>query len=310
MDKNFEQRSIESPSGASLNLYSLEALERPRGIVMILHGMAEHAARYQRFAVALSEAGFHVAAHDHRGHGATTAPDAPLGSFARRDGMEAVLADALHVNRHVRDTHPGLPVILFGHSMGGIIATNFLLRHSGTLDGAVLWNFNVDGGPLTALLALLLKAERMFKGSDVPSLIANRLTFEDWNRKFAPNRTDFDWLSRDVAEVDRYVADPLCGFPCSVGLWLDVLTMIRAASSDRALPAIRKDMPLHLLGGASDPSSLNGKAMERLATRLRKAGGSDVTFRLVLQTRHETLNEINRDEETAGIIEWLRARFQ
>lgn len=300
---------LSSPSGASLAVRKLEATGKPKAIIHINHGMAEHSARYGRFASALANAGYHVIAQDHRGHGKTTAPDAPLGTFAKGDGWQKVLADCEAVNAHAREIWPGLPVIWFGHSMGGIIGTAYCIRHSDSLDGAILWNFNVDGGVMISLLRGLLKGERMFKGSDVPSLLANKLTFEDWNRKFAPNRTAFDWLSRDEAEVDKYVADPLSGFPCSVGLWLDVTNLIQLAAKDSELKKIRSDLPLNLLGGEADPSSNFGKSMVRLAHRLNKAGVGDISCKTLPETRHETLNEINRGEETRDLIAWLDARW-
>jgi alpha-beta hydrolase superfamily lysophospholipase len=276
---------------------------------MISHGMAEHSARYERFAIQLANAGYHVYAHDHRGHGFTTAPDAPLGTFSNKDGFEKVLQDMLFVNGEIRKASPDLPVIYFGHSMGAILGSSYCIRHSETIDAAALWNFNIDGGPLVSVLKGLIKIERALKGSDVPSLLANKLTFEDWNKKFKPNRTDFDWLSRDEAEVNKYVADPLCGFPVSVGIWLNVIEAIQAGSKDANLVKIRKDLPMHLVGGQADPSSMHAKSLLRLASRMKKLGMSDVTVKTLPDTRHETLNELNRDEETANLIKWLDGRW-
>lgn len=306
-----DHQTLKSPTGANLAVRMSKAKGRrkARAIVHINHGMAEHSVRYARFADVLNKAGYHAIAQDHRGHGKTSAPDAPLGIFSNRDGAEKVLTDCHTVNAHARKTWPGLPVIWFGHSMGSIIGVNYCIRHSDTISGAVLWNSGVDGGALLTVYKTLLKLERMFKGSDVPSAIAQKLTFDAWNRKFAPNRTEFDWLSRDEAEVDKYVADPLCGFPCSVGLWLDVSSMIATGASDRELGRIKNALAMNLLGGEADPCTDSGKAMTRLAARLRKTGIADLTVRTVPQTRHETLNEINRNEETANLLAWLDSRF-
>ncbi len=300
---------IDSPTGASLAVHAQAADSNPKAIIHINHGMAEHAARYERFANALSAAGYHVIAHDHRGHGQTTAPDAPLGLFSNSDGVEKVLADCKAVNQHARTKWTGLPVIWFGHSMGGIIGTLYCIRHGDTLDGAILWNFNVDGGVLVTALRTMLKIARAMKGSDVPSMLANKLTFEDWNRKFKPNRTGFDWLSRDEAEVDKYVADPLCGFPCTNGLWLDVTAMVQAGADNLELAKIRNDLPVNLLGGGADPSTNGGAATKNLAERMKKTGMSDVTLTVTPGARHETLNEINREEATADLIKWLDRRW-
>lgn len=300
---------LASPSGASLALYEWERASKAKGIVHINHGMSEHCARYNRFAAYLNSRGYHVLAHDHRGHGSTTAPDAHLGSFANSDGWNKVITDVGAVNARARETFPNLPIILFGHSMGAIVGLNYCIQHSDKIDAAALWNSGVDGGPLLWIYSALLSVERMFKGSDVPSAVASKLTFETWNKQFAPNRTPSDWLSRDENEVDKYVADPLCGFDACNGLWRDLLGGIRTGGDDRQIAKIRKDLPMHLLAGGKDPCSANGKAVERLANRLKKTGISDIENTLYPDSRHEALNELNRDEVMSGFADWLDKRF-
>ncbi len=299
---------LQSPSGARLATRISPAGKKAKAIVHINHGMAEHCARYERFAKALNKAGFHVIAQDHRGHGETTAEQAPLGIFAPKDGLDKVLEDCRFVNSHARELWPDLPVVWFGHSMGSILGIAYAMRHSETLDAAAFWNSGVDGGVLLVVLRLILKTERMLKGSDVPSGLTQKLTFETWNKAFAPNRTEFDWLSRDEAEVDKYVDDPLCGFDVSTGLWLDLSGAIKQGANDRELANIRNDLPIYLVAGSEDPCTDKGKAMERLEARLNKTGVKDVTLTVYPDNRHETLNELNRDEATAAFIEWLGER--
>ena len=306
---DWQYSQLESSTGASLRIYSILADGDVLGVVQINHGLGEHAARYQRFAEALSKVGYHVYAHDHRGHGATTANDAPIGVFSDKDGWAKVIADVHAVNQHIHDQHPGLPVIIFGHSMGSIVAFNYTLRHGGTVNAMACWNAGFPTGLLPTVGSAILKIERMFKGSDVPSTITRKLTFDAWNSEFKPNRTDFDWLSRDETEVDKYVADRLCGFPISVGMWLDVMGGVYFAADDNSLSNFKKDMPVHLQAGADDPCSERGKGVEKINQRLLKAGMSDVSFKLLENTRHESLNEINRDQTTADFIGWLDQRF-
>jgi alpha-beta hydrolase superfamily lysophospholipase len=306
---NWSHSPLESPTGASVRLYSILAEGDVRGVVQINHGLGEHAARYQRFAEALSKSGYHVYAHDHRGHGATTAGDAPIGVFSNKDGWAKMIDDVHAVNQHIHAQHPDLPIIIFGHSMGSIVAFNYTLRHGDTVNAMVCWNAGFPTGALPVVGSIILKIERMFKGSDVPSGITRKLTFDAWNAEFKPNRTGFDWLSRDEAEVDKYVADPLCGFPISVGMWLDVMAGVTFAADDGNLSRFRKDMPVHLQAGADDPCSERGKGVEEINQRLGKAGMSDVSYNLLENTRHESLNEINRDQTTIDFIAWLDQRF-
>ena len=135
------------------------------------------------------------------------------------------------------------------------------------------------------------------------------MTFDAWNREFAPNRTAFDWLSRDEREVDRYVADPLCGFPVTVGTWLAVLEGMRFTGSSVALTGLPRDKAVHLLGGRADPCSRHGKAMERLRARLDAIEALDVTLELLDDARHESLKELDREETTAKFVQWLDERF-
>ena len=295
-------------TGTNAAIYTVTP-ETPRAVVHINHGMAEHAARYRRFASALVTAGYAVVAQDHRGHGATTAQGASLGYFGQRDGWEKVCADAEAVSDIARERFPDTPVITFGHSMGAILALNLAMRRPEKTDAVAVWNSGVENGPLVSVLRGLLKVQKAFKGSDTPSALAKSLTFDTWNKQFAPNRTGFDWLSRDDREVDDYVADPLCGFPVTTGMWLDVLKGVRFGADDANLPGLPKALPVHLLAGAADPCSENGQAITHIAERMKRAGMRDVTKIILPDTRHESLNEINRDETTRSFVTWLDARF-
>lgn len=279
----------------------------PRAVVQICHGLAEHSARYARFAAALNRAGYHAYAPDHRGHGVNIGAHAPRGMFAPKDGWRIVLADVLALNRHIRASHPGLPVALFGHSMGGLIALNHVLDHADTVDAATIWNTNFAGGPQSRAALALLYMERMLKGSDVPSTILPKLTFRAWGRSVPGHRTQSDWLSRDPQEVDAYIADPLCGFDASVALWIDIFRLMRRGADDRNFVAVPKDLPFHLVGGAADPATGNGAAVRKLAARMRRMGFNRVTCSILPETRHESLNEMNRDETTQNFLDWLAA---
>jgi alpha-beta hydrolase superfamily lysophospholipase len=300
---------LKSQTGAELQLYQLETNSPAKAVVHINHGMCEHIARYERFATHLANNGFHVIAHDHRGHGLTTAKDAPLGTFAKSDGLSKVIADIDTVNAKAKALYPDLPIIYFGHSMGAILGLNYCIQHSDKIAASALWNSGVDGGVLLAVYGFLLKVERMFKGSDVPSQIAKKLAFEDWNKKFKPNRTQSDWLTRDAAEVDKYLADPLCGFDASNGLWRDLLGGVKVGADDSQIANIRNDLPIHMLAGGKDPCSDNGKAVERLYNRLKQSGVKDISLTIHQENRHEALNELNRDEVMQEFVDWLDERF-
>jgi len=306
----FEKSKLSSSTGAELQLYTLTAKGRAKAVIHINHGMCEHIGRYERFAKILSNNGYHTVGHDHRGHGKTTAADAPLGTFAKVDGWQKVIDDVDAVNQEIRKQYKDLPIVYFGHSMGAIIGLSYCIQHSEKIAANALWNSGVDAGLLLTVYSFLLKMERMFKGSDVPSQIAKKLAFEDWNKKFKPNRTDSDWLSRDEAEVDKYLADPLCGFDASNSLWGNVLEGVKIGANDSELAKIRTDLPIHMLAGGKDPCSDNGKAVERLHTRLQQTGIKNLSLTIHKENRHEALNELNRDEVMQEFVEWLDKQFR
>ncbi|TIO78139.1 MAG: alpha/beta hydrolase [Mesorhizobium sp.] len=299
-----EQTRLASPSGADLNLYVKHAGGNPRAVVQINHGLAEHAARYARFADFLGDRGFDVYAHDHRGHGATKAPDAPLGRFADVDGIAKVIADVGAVHDLIAAEHPRLPVIVFGHSLGASIALNFVLRHSWRIHAAAIWNGNFSQGLLGQLALGILGWERMRLGSDVPSRLLPRLTFQAWGKAVPNHRTLFDWLSRDPVEVDKYVADPLCGWDASISMWRDVVGMAQHAGKDSSFTGVRRDLPVNLVGGEKDPASDYGKAVSHLARRMDRMGFSNLVSKVYADTRHESLNEVNRDVVMNDFVAW------
>lgn len=307
MEWSHETLSVDS--GAKLRLYSSAPDTAPKAVLQINHGMAEHAGRYERLAAHLRRAGYAAYAHDHRGHGFTTAPETAMGMFGPSHGWDAVISDVAAVNAEIGKRYKDIPVVCFGHSMGAIIALNYTLKHPQSIAGAAIWNSGVETGLLGMVFGVILKLHRMFKGSDVPSALARQATFETWNKQFAPNRTDCDWLSRDEIEVDKYVEDPLCGFPISGGLWLDLLQGINFAARDKNLAPLPQSLPIHLLAGGDDPCSERGKAVANLHGRLKKSGLQDLSLEILPDTRHESLNEINRDQTTASFIDWLDHRF-
>jgi alpha-beta hydrolase superfamily lysophospholipase len=304
----FEQEfALESPSGAVISMRHQPAVGPCRALVLLSHGLAEHSLRYAPLARFLAARGHAVYGFDHRGHGRTTAPDAPLGRFAWRDGEARVLADLAAVRRHAEAAHPGRPVILFGHSMGGMIAARAAQAEPQAYAGLCIWNSHLHPGIAGQAGTALLKAERFFNGSDVPSRFGPLFTFDAWAKSVPDARTPFDWLSRDAAEVDRYIADPLCGFDCSVSLWIDLLGMARAGGLDANLARLPRDLPVNLVGGGQDPATAKGWAMSWLAGRLKGLGIKNVHLTIYPDMRHETLNEFGREQAMAMLADWADA---
>ena len=280
----------------------------PKAVVQVAHGMAEHSARYARLAEALTAAGYAVYADDHRGHGATAA-DADHGYFADRDGWATVVEDVRAVTRFAQDEHPGLPVFLLGHSMGSFLARAYVIEDSRDLAGLVLSGTGGDPGLLGKVGAGVAATEARVRGRRHVSALLDKLTFGQYNAAFKPNRTDFDWLSRDDAEVDAYVADPLCGRTFTSGFFADLLGGLSGINDRRKVAHVRRDLPILLVSGDKDPVGDNGKGVRAVREQYASVGVTDVTCTLYPGARHEIFNETNRDEVTADVIAWLDAHL-
>lgn len=305
-DATFRLDRLASPSGADLAIYTQDAEGTPRGIVHINHGLAEHAGRYARMAAQLARRGYHVIAQDHRGHGATEAADGGPRRFADVDGWDKLMQDVAAVHAEARRRWPGLPLVIFGHSMGSVIAFNHILREPDSVTAAAIWNGNMALGGLKGVMRFVLFFEALFGGGKLAtSHTLDNLTFKAWNKRFPEGRSDADWLSRDTDEVDAYVNDPVCGWPSTVSLWRDFLSGVAYAEDDAHLATLPKGLPLHLIAGSKDPATEGGKSMEVLARRLKKAGLTEVRLEVLKDFRHETMNEIGRDAQIDAFADWL-----
>jgi alpha-beta hydrolase superfamily lysophospholipase len=296
--------TVEASDGLGLFVYRWLPPDSPKALVQIAHGLAEHAGRYARLAEALNRAGYGVYAHDHRGHGQTCRAEGQLGFFGERNGWQMCLEDLWLINRHIAAQHPGVPIVLIGHSMGATMAQQLIGEHGDALAGVVLSGASGSPTALAAIGRLMTRFERLRLGCQGRSKVANNLSFGAFNKQFAPCRTAFDWLSRDPAEVDKYVADPLCGFPATVQLWIDLLEGWRAASRPEHRARIPRTLPIYVISGSRDPVSGNTKQLEPMLKDFR-AAGLNVQHRFYPDARHEVFNETNREEVTRDLIGWL-----
>jgi alpha-beta hydrolase superfamily lysophospholipase len=269
--------------GTTIHVHEWAPAGASRGVVQLSHGMGEHAARYAHLAQTLAAAGFAVYADDHRGHGhsiADTAGDLGQG------GWNGLVDDMVQLSGIVRDRHPGLPLVLVGHSLGSFASQQFILDHSGDIAGIAL-------SGTTALDALLPHMSGDDSGGSVLAA---------FNKPFEPARTDFDWLSRDEAQVDAYLADPWCGFDLAPSALAE---LFGAAGRWADVRSVRPDLPIYVFVGAHDPINGGLAFSNILVQRYRDSGHSAVTYKTYPEGRHEILNETNRDEEEADLLAWI-----
>ena len=272
--------------GVEIVGYRWDAADKPRGAVQLTHGMGEHVQRYGDLARALTGHGLVVYGQDHRGHGATARSADELGQLGP-DGWTRLVEDIDLLVSRVRDEQPGLPLVLLGHSMGSFAVQQYLLDHNDRVDAVVLTG--------TTALDLLEPALDLDKPIDLAA----------FNAAFEPARTEFDWLSRDEEIVDAYIADPRCGFGIDTDAAKDMFAGARRMADPGQVAAIRPDLPVYIAAGELDPVNANLALLNVLVDRYRAAGLADVTVRTYPGARHEILNETNRDEVVASILDWI-----
>ncbi|WP_031508900.1 alpha/beta fold hydrolase [Streptomyces megasporus] len=296
--------TTEAPDGVPVATYTWFPPDAPpRALVRIAHGAAEHARRYDRFARFLADHGYAVVASDHRGHGATAEHTGGYGVVGE-SGWRAVVEDLKAVGDRLRAEMPGVPHVLLGHSMGSQLARDYAQEYGGELAGLVLsGTFRSLPGAETRTSVERLEEEIARGGRDALSDFVPDL-FASFNDPYE-HRTGFEWLSRDEAEVDRYVADEACGFPFSAGLSLDWVLGVRKINDPRQLDRVPRDLPVHVAVGDRDPCHQGMTLVYELLEDFRYLGLREVSWRAYEGARHEILNETNRDEVQADLLAWL-----
>lgn len=280
----------------------------PRAIVHVVHGMSEHAARYARVAEVLTSSGFVVVGHDQRGHGKTASED-ELGFFGPVDGWGRALADIRGLLAHTRTKYAGVRQAILGHSMGSFLTQRIMADEGTNLSAVVLSATNGPPNALARAGVFVARAERARLGDRGKSGLLQGLSFDGFNRAFRPNRTAFDWLSRDEAEVDKYVADPRCGFPATASLWVQLLEALPGLLHADVVRKIPKKLPIYVLAGAEDPVHDKTKNLKGLLDAYAKAGLDDVTYRVWPGGRHEVFNETNHKQVIAEMNEWFEQKL-
>jgi len=309
---------FESHDGTKLYLYRWLPMGNPKAVLHIVHGMAEHALRYKRLAEKLVESGIEVWAADQRGHGKTADPEVNslekgglLGHCADGSSFTKVTADLHNINADIKKTRGDVPLFILGHSWGSFIVQNYMVYSDDIkIDGCILSGTRGPGSiavlpgiPLMSLLSAL-------RGQRKTSVFAKAMADGPYNKPFKPNRTPFDWLSRDEDEVDKYVADPLCGSICSLGFYRELAKLLYNIHRHEAMARINRSLPVYVCSGSADPVGDMGKSPTALVNAYRNLGITDLEFVLYPGARHELLNETNREEVMDNLLSWINKRCQ
>ena len=307
----FEEFYFESSTGVN-RIYARKCIPdgAPRAVIQIAHGVAEHINRYNDFMAFLAENGFVVVGNDHLGHGRSAESPTELGFFAESDGWDRVVEDMDKLRTLMRQDYPDLPYIFFGHSMGSFLTRTYLIRYPEKYDAAIISGTGHQSKALVlggyAAASLMVKT----KGPRGDGKALNDMAFGSYCSKIANPRTPYDWISRDEEAVDRYIADPFCGFVAKTSLYRDMMYGVKFITSQKNIDRMSKEQPIYFMSGAADPVGDYGKGVERAYQAFCKAGLHDVTIRLYPDGRHEMLNEINKARVYSDILNWLNSKME
>lgn len=307
---SFQDFYFQSSTGRT-SIHALKCVpdSKPRAVVQIAHGIAEHIDRYRPFMEFLADNGFVAAGNDHLGHGKSIRVPEEQGFFAEKDGWWRVVDDMDKLHDIMSKEYPELPYVLFGHSMGSFLTRTYLIKHPDKYDGVILSGTGhqspalVLGGNAAASVMAKLNGA-MGDGAKLDSL-----AFGTYLNKIENPRTKFDWLSRDAEQVDKYIADPLCGFVGKIGLYRDMMQGIKFITDKKNIAQMNKEKPVYFMSGNGDPVGDYGKGVERAYNAFCDAGLHDVFMRLYPGGRHEMLNETNKEQVYQDILSWLNEKI-
>lgn len=280
-----------------------------KGVIQIAHGIAEHIDRYRDFMEYLAGNGFVVAGDDHLGHGKTMTGEEDKGQFSDKDGWNCVVKDLVALHDIMVTEYPGINYIVFGHSMGSFLMRTYIADYPSKYDMAIISGTGHQGKLLVTAGNIIAQNTIKKKGYDSDGTSLNNLSMGGYQKRIKNPRTDCDWLSRDEAQVDKYVADETCGFTAKAGLYADMLKGVKYVTDMNNIRKIRKDKPVLFISGDMDPVGEYGKGVKKAYGCFKKAGIADVTMKLYPEGRHEMLNELNKDEVYKDILDWISERL-
>ena len=291
--------------GHQMPLYAWLPASDPDCILHIAHGMAEFAERYAPIAHLLNQQNIAVYAHDQRGHGRAVASINDLGIVTHNWFYQQV-EDINLVVAFLRNKYPGKKIFLLGHSMGSFISQRYFQMHGSAIDGLILSASNGKQDALMPAGITIAWLQMKLFGTRYRSTLIDKLSFGKFNAAFKPNKTGYDWLSRNNEEINTYIADPRCGFVCSALYFYYFFNGIRDAFNIKNINAIPADVPVYAFAGDKDPVGLQGKGFLTLINNWKTAGSKDISYHLYKEGRHEMMNDINRQEVVGNLVNWIK----
>ena len=280
-----------------------------RGVLQIAHGMVEFIDRYDRFAAFMAANGFYVVGNDHLGHGQSVTDESEYGYFAKQDGNLCVIGDMQQLREDTVKKYPGVPYFILGHSMGSFLVRQFIEDYGEGLKGAIVMGTGYQPSTTLNMGIAMTAVLQKTRGGHHRSKMIDNMALGAYNKSFEPARTPCDWLTKDEAIVDAYVANPLNQFMFTVNGYNNLFRGLRYCQRQENLDKIPKDLPILVVSGAKDPVGEFGKGPGMVADAYKKTGIQDVTLKLYPDDRHEILNELDKETVDQDLLAWIEARM-
>lgn len=279
--------------------------EEPKAVLQLVHGMAEHVERYDEFARWMAERGFLVVAEDHLGHGKSVDNADEWGFFCEKDALTIVLKDIHRLKKMTQEENPGKKYFILGHSMGSLLLRNYLFKYGSGIDGAILTGTASQPAYMTKSGLAILKTMQLFKGSHCRTMAASNLVNGNYNGRIKNPRTDFDWLSHNEENIDKYIADEMCGFLFTLNGFITMVTSVDRMNNKKLLSKMPKELPVIFLSGSEDPVGNYGEGVKRSYGQFIKAGMINTKMKLYPELRHEILNENCREDIYKDVLSFI-----
>lgn len=303
MLKEFEFKSSDSKN--KIHAVKWEPKDKPKAILQIAHGMAEHVMRYEDFAKFLNKHGFLVCGNDHLGHGKTAACNDDFGYCGPLDGHKLVVRDLKQLHDIVSKDYPDIPYFLMGHSMGSFLCREFIETYGECLAGAIVMGTGQQPQALLAFVKRLCKIFAAAKGWKHRSDTIDKLAFGAYNRRFKPIKTGYEWLCRDDCQATRYQSDPYCGYVFTLNGFYNMFDTISFIEKNDNISKIPKDLPVFIVAGDQDPVGSYGKGPTKVYNDFKNAEIKNVKIKLYPDDRHEILNELDKDQVYDDLLKWM-----
>lgn len=303
---NIDYSFFKLKDGQSLAYKSWTDVERPKGIIILIHGMAEHIERYDSLATYFNTIGYLVYGSDQRGHGKTPGLQ---GYIHPKNGWEVLTKDQYEFYRFIKEKHPELDISYFAHSMGSFVFKNLIGSHDMNLNKVILSGSGYKSQTEGRLNLFIAKIVNLIKGGKREAIFFDKLVNDPFAASVESPISRFDWISRDKNEVAKYINDSKCGFICTNNFYLSLIKLVVEGGKKSKMNRIPKELPILLYSGDHDPVGGMGASEVKKYYKILKSLDKNVTLEINKGGRHESVNEINREEVFAICGDFLNSKL-